>query len=186
MTSSEDASALEPALVGAVSGIFCAYRYQNVAITFWFGPATMESLVVFERGANDNAQLHPQGFSLINIMVPGGRSLPSAEVRAKFAQIAAEHAQRTAAVAVLIPGTGFWASAMRGMITALSMMSPRDYELQTFGNFPQMIEWLVPVHARRTSVAIEPRELLRALQTAEARALETRASHDVGAPPREQ
>lgn len=156
-----------PEKLGAVDGVYSAYRYRNVTITFWFGAATMESLISFERGANEARALQPEGLSIVNIMVPGGRSMPSAEVRQKLGQIAATYAAHTAAVAVVIPGTGFWASALRGLVTAISMFVPRGYNLEIFGSFQEVAAWLPPVHAARTGVSIDGRELLRAMRAAE-------------------
>src|SRR5262249_48058180 len=148
--------------------VFTAYRYKNVAIAFWFNAATPESLVHFERAAQATCELLPEGLSLVNIMVPGGRSMPSAEVRKKLGQIAHEHAKSTAAVGVMIPGSGFWASALRGLVTAVSMLMPRSYKLEICSSLREVAEWLAPVHSAGTGAAIDAPELLRALHAAEA------------------
>lgn len=157
-------------VIKIVSGVYSAYRWKNVAVTFWFDAATMESLRSFERGASETCALHPEGLSLVMIMVPGGRSMPSAEVRAKFGQISAMHAQFIAAAAVLIPGTGFWPSAIRGLVTAISLLAPPKYDFEVFDSLSDVASWLTPIHAARTGVELDHQVLLRVMQAAQSHA----------------
>lgn len=161
--------------LNSVPDVYTAYLWQNVAITLWFGPATLESCVILERGCRKQAAEHPEGLSLVNIMIPGGRSMPGAEVRSELTRIMRDHTQHAAAVAVIIPGSGFWASALRSLVVALSMLRPRDMQLQIFGSAPPLVEWLLPLHAARTGVQLDAAELLSALREAEREAASIKA-----------
>ena len=161
--------------LNSVPDVYSAYLWKNVAITLWFGAATTESCVSLERGCRKQAAEHPQGLSLVNIMIPGGRSMPGAAVRAELSRILRDHSQHAAAIAVIIPGSGFWASALRSMVVALSMLRPRDMQLSIFGSAPPLVEWLLPLHAARTGVQLQAAELLAALREAEREALVIKA-----------
>jgi hypothetical protein len=149
-----------------IPGTFAAYLWKNVVIATWFRPLSMAELPQFEAGCKARCAEHPEGMSVINIMVPGGKSMPTAEARAELGRIMREYEAFSAEVAVIIPGDGFWASALRGLITALSMLAPR-YRLRIAGNFLEVAEYLPEPHRQRTGVTIDPKELLRALRWVE-------------------
>lgn len=153
--------------VNTVPDVYSVYTWENVAFMFWFGPPTLESCAVLERGSQKQHAEHPEGLSLVNVMVPGGRSMPSAEVRTEITRIMRESTKNAAAIGVIIPGTGFWASALRGMVLALSMMRSRQLPLQIFADATELAEWLVPIHGERTGVRFQAAELVRALKEAE-------------------
>ncbi len=157
--------------VDSVRDVFAGYVYRNVLITFWFGPATMQSLEVYEQSAKVRVAQNPQGLSVVNIMVPGGQSMPTAQARSRLGQIATEHAKAVAAVVVMVPGAGFWASALRGLVTAVSMLVPRDVRFHICGSLREVAEWLPPQHRERTGIAIDAQALLRVLQAAQEAAL---------------
>jgi len=161
------ASALGLTLASAVDRVYTSYVWKNVVIVVWFDAATVESILVFERSCQERAQKHPQGMSSVHIMVPGGKSLPTAEARAELSRVMREYAQYSAATAVVIPGTGFWASALRGMITAVSMLARTSANPRICGDFAAVAAWLPEVHEQRTGVRISANELVSALQSAE-------------------
>jgi len=170
-------SGLNPQLthLNSVPEVYSAYIWKNVVITLWFGAATLESCASLERGTRKQTAEHPEGLSMVNIMVPGSRSLPGAAVRAELARIMREHATHAAAIAVIIPGSGFWASALRSVVVALSMLRPRDMQLSIFDSAPPLAEWLAPLHGARTGVQLAAAELLGVLREAEREAAAARA-----------
>lgn len=167
-SSSQDfrSSLAEPPVVASetVAGVYASYAWLNVAIIIWFGPATIESVAVFERGCKAGRELFPQGMSSIHIMVPGGRSLPSSEARSELIRVFREYAPQSAANAVIIPGTGFWAGAMRSLITALCVLARTTTSPHVFADASEVSEWLPPVHFARTGVQLNPHRLSEVLQ----------------------
>jgi hypothetical protein len=159
-----------------IPGVYTGYVYLNVNFVFWFGPATLESCALLDEDGRKRAAEHPEGLSSINVMVPGGRGLPEAAARAELARIMHDHGKSTAAVAVIIPGSGFFVSAMRSLIAALSMVRPQGMPLQTFGDAAQLSEWLAPIHSERTGVPLTAAELLSLFQQAERALAETAAA----------
>ncbi|HET8937025.1 MAG TPA: hypothetical protein VFN67_26465 [Polyangiales bacterium] len=157
--------------VSAYPGVHSSFVWQNVAITVWFGPATMQSLVEFDKGCRSFCGKHPEGISSVHIMVPGGKSMPTAEARAEVGRIMRENAKTTAAAAALVPGNGFWASALRSMVTAILMLAPRSFAFRMFGELSELADWLAPLHSHGTGVEVQPVDLLRALRHVHSTAL---------------
>lgn len=151
------------------------FAWKNLAITVWSGPATMASLTVFEQGCRSICAKHPEKICSVHIMAPAGKSMPSAEARDQVGRILSENAVHTAAAAALVPGDGFWASALRSMVTSILMMAPRSMPFRTFGDLAQLAEWLAPLHSRGTGVEVEPSELLQALRYVQHSALRAAA-----------
>ena len=153
--------------LGAVAGVYTAYIWKNVTFTFWFGAATLESCATMEEGCRKCAAEHPERLSSINVMIPGGRNMPDAAARAEIVRIVREYGNSTAALAVLIPGSGFWASALRSVTVALSMVRPQGMPMQIFGDTAQLSDWLAPIHSERTGVPLTAAELLSVIQELE-------------------
>ncbi|MET0390851.1 MAG: hypothetical protein ABW321_33065 [Polyangiales bacterium] len=160
-------SQLQPTLRTVIPGVYSAYVYKNVSILVWFGPMLMEDVATFEQGCQAMCEIHPEGVSSVNIIVPGGRSMPTAEVRSELTKVLARYSPHTAGAAVVIRGDGFWASALRGMIIALSLLLPRRRHFQIFGSLDAAAEWLPALHAEKTGVTIGSDELLTVLQQVE-------------------
>lgn len=152
--------------VSAYPGIHASYLWQNLAITLWFNAATMDSLARYAEGGARFCGNHPEGISTVHIMVPGGKSMPTAEARAELGRIIRELSQNAVAAVAIIPGSGFWASAMRGLVTAVAMLAPRGFNLQTFASISQAAQWLAPIHSSGTGVRVESAELERILEHA--------------------
>jgi len=159
-----------------VPGVYTTYIWRNVTVTFWFGPIDMEGCAELERGCRKIAAEHPEGVTAVNVMIPGGGSMPSAAARAELARIMREYNQSAAAIPIILAGDGFWASAVRGMIASLAMLRPRRLQLQIFGTAAAAVEWLLPLHAAATGVQLDAAELRLVLQEAERAAASTRAA----------
>jgi hypothetical protein len=159
---------LELRLRTAVPGIYSGYIWKNIAIVLWFAPANLETLPIFEESCKALVREHPEGLSAVSIIVPGGRGLPDPQVRRELARIMSDNVDRFAAMAVLLPGTGFWASTMRGMLTALSMLVRQPHRMQIFGTYSEVVKWLLPLHTARTNTHIDAVQLRAVLRIVEA------------------
>jgi hypothetical protein len=151
--------------LSSVPGTYYAYLWHNVVIAVWLGPMTVESIPVIEQGCRVRGETHPEGVSTIHILVPGGSGLPTSEARSELGRIAREYGPQSPMNGVVIPGGGFWASAMRGVVTALSLLSPRN-KLRMFATLRELASWLPPLHEQHTGTAVDPAELLSALEQA--------------------
>lgn len=150
-----------------IPGVCSAYAWKNISIALWFGPLALEEVPIFERACQQRVEQCPEGLSSVHIMVPGGKSMPTPETRAELTRVLREYAQSATAVAVVIPGSGFWTSALRGLITAISVLARTPIKPQICSNFADVCDWLPRMHLERTGVHLDPKELLEALHQAE-------------------
>jgi hypothetical protein len=87
-----------------------------------------------------------------------GVKMPSPEVRKAAADAVALTAATTRADVRVLPGDGFWASAQRGILTAIEMMRPDSVPRRTFRHLREGVSFLV---ARLEKDASFARELER-------------------------
>ena len=78
--------------------------------------------------------------------------MPEADVRAAVLAMSSHFAPRTACLAVVLMGAGFWASALQSVLTALRMLAPHRSGLMRFSREPaELCDWFPAEHTRRTS-----------------------------------
>lgn len=152
-------------LMHAYEGVYAAYAWKDVIITVWFNPATVESVAAFAAGCKKLEGTSAR-VSTVHLMVPGGRTLPSTEARHALIRVFKDYAPYTVSVAVVIPGTGFWAGAIRSLVTALTIVVPGVNPPRIFADIDGVAAWLPEVHREKTGNVLEPAELFRALREA--------------------
>jgi len=158
---------VELSVLGADPGIVMVYGWQNMTFAIWRAPASASSIELLRRLGALLHERYPQGISSVHVLAPGQTQLPSADVRAGFVRLINEHADWLGGNAVVIASSGFWASAMRSVVTAMRVLGPRTLELRIHSRLDEVAQWLPASHLKRTGVKIEPDELLRALRQAE-------------------
>lgn len=149
---------------GGVPGVFTSFVWQNLAVTVWCSAPNMESLAAFGQRSRAFCAAHPEGFSSVHVMIPGGTAMPTSEVRAELSRIINESAPHVAAGAALIAGDGFWASALRGLVTALTLLMPRSLAPRIYAQQEPLADWLAPLHSERTGVQVQASEVLQVLR----------------------
>jgi hypothetical protein len=172
-----DATADELKRLDGVPGVMTLYGLANITIIVWWSganPAAVQRLhLLTERRRRE----HPTGLSAVHI-VKGDLILPDQTTRDAFVKLMKDSDSAMAAVAVVIGGSGFWASAARSAITGMRVLSRSAFEMRLHGQIAEVLNWLPDKHAKRTGVVIDPERLRRALESASAseRALERAAS----------
>jgi hypothetical protein len=107
-----------------------------------------------------------QRFSWIHI-IRDKAGLPDGAARSGFARIMQERSAELGCVAVVVGGTGFWASAMRNAVIGLRVLAPRKFELRLHGTIDEVVEWLPAAHEKVSGIQISPATLQRLLAEAE-------------------
>jgi hypothetical protein len=158
------------AVVGEFPTVYRTWLWRNVIIASWFGhpasaPAVLHLATITEQVLE---RLGPGRVSYVHL-VPSGLALPDAQTRAAFLEITHKHAANTACVAVVIAGSGFWASAMRSFVTGFRMLAPRLFALRISAAVPELLPWFPEEHARFTGVQLDGDELVRQVEYALAR-----------------
>lgn len=137
-------------------------RSQDVAICVWATDVTPTLVEEYGKLLDHMATMH-QLFSMIHI-APTARPLPSGEVRSAFARIADQHADRILLTAVMIVGGGFWASAVRSMITSVQVITRRKLNARVCGSTDEVLTWLAPEHSARTGQQLDVPQLRAAIE----------------------
>jgi hypothetical protein len=135
---------------------------KNLAVAIWTGQATGPAAeLVVQTLERPEARGGRQSFvHVIHNQLP----LPDAEAREVFMRTMKDYAPRLACIAIVVLGSGFWASAMRNAVIGMRVFAPRGFEFRVFGSCAEVVEWLPTCHQKETGVAIAPSDLSRWLQ----------------------
>lgn len=155
------------ALLSHVEGEHATYVWKNLLLSLWIGESTLNGLASYDQNFQPFLARNPRGVSSINLVVPGKYAVPGSEVRREFSRFTAQYGPLIAATAIVIPGTGFLSSAVRGVITALTIANPRGLKMHVFENTRAVADWLPTIHSERTGVVISSEELTTLLDSVE-------------------
>jgi hypothetical protein len=144
---------------------FAFYVWRNVNVLVWSGPADVAAVQRMAAFGDQQRRHHPEGSSTVHVIKPHV-GMPDAETRQVLIETIKILSPAVAAVAVVIGGNGFWASATRSVITGATVMARASFEMHMHSSLEQVVTWLPAVHLKKTGVAIQPDELLRVLKTA--------------------
>jgi hypothetical protein len=151
-------------LIGEYPGVVAISAWKNLAICSWTGGAVGPSVDVVVR-AMDKIRPPDQRCSWVHL-IRSGLPLPDSAARSSFIRAMKERQSELACVAIVVGGTGFWASAMRNAIIGLRVLAPRSFEFRLHGAHEEVAAWLPEAHKRQTGVDISAETLLRLLAEA--------------------
>jgi hypothetical protein len=137
---------------------------RNLMIVYWTSRATESAVNRLAAVTERVLERYPAGLSAVHV-IASTAGLPTPEARAGFIKIMREKAAQLACVAVVVGGTGFWASAMRSFVTGLRFMSPRSFDLRLHGAPSEVMMWLPKQHTKLTGVTLDARQLERILES---------------------
>jgi hypothetical protein len=161
-------SEVEVEMAGEVPGVHRVTRWHNVVIVAWLGrptaAATRELGTISGRILGEHAD---QKLSYVH-MVPMAVHLPDSETRTALLDITRAYGQHTACVGVIVRGSGFWASALRSVVTSVQVVAPRTVEIRIHAEIAELLSWFPAEHAQRTGVTLNSAELMRSLSEARA------------------
>lgn len=154
-------------IVGSYPGVYQVQLWKNVSICAWVGRATQpgaeELIGITQRTIA--ALGATQRFSIVHL-VAEGIELPDGGARGVLAQILKDYADHLGCSAVVLGGSGFWASAMRSFITGLRVVAPRTFDVRVHGEIEELREWYPAEHEKRTGVPIDPASFVAELERA--------------------
>lgn len=150
--------------------IFCYSTFRNLTIAVWVGQATVSAVRSMGEISQRMVREHPEGHSSVVFILD---KLPPPQPEARELLNRAFHARNDlACVAVVIEGTGFWASGMRSMIGNAHRAVATATAMHLNTTCEEVAEWLPPQHERRTGVALDPKELVQVLRSVRAHGAE--------------
>lgn len=147
-----------------VSGIFAWRNVIFIFVSAAPGPTSLPRLVSACAAMRERS---PGGGSCV-FVIRANAGRPDSAMRSGVLRIEQEYSEWLGGVGVVIGGSGFWASAMRSVATAMRVASSRKYDMRLFASAQEVAEWLPAVQIKRTGVSLEPAQLLAALQRADA------------------
>jgi hypothetical protein len=140
-------------------------RWKNIVVCAWCGQATgaavetlTSAMVHLHRGpAEVRSYVH---------LVPNRVTLPDAAARAGLTEIMKVYLPHIACVAVVVAGSGFWASAMQNAVIGMRVFLPRSFAFRLHSTNAEVAAWLPSEHTARTGIEIAPNELRELLDAA--------------------
>jgi hypothetical protein len=138
--------------------------YKNVSIVAWATQATLPLVERLESLGAHMASSYLEGHSTVHIILRDTPP-PDAEARAKLLSLTQENAHKLACNVAVIDSGGFWASAMRGLITSFHWLKSRRFKSRTCATIEEVAAWLPAPHLEMTSVPLEQAELLAVLRS---------------------
>ena len=141
-------------------GIYAYDGWKNVSIGVWVGQATLPAVQRLLEMCNEQERAHPDGRSSVVFVLD---QLPGPLPEAQRAMAEVYSSEGLTCAAVILEGTGFWASGIRGMASNLLRTSSGTLALNVFTSIDEAVSWLPPIHQSRTGVALPADDFRRAL-----------------------
>lgn len=158
-------------------GRFRYSLWRNVTVGVWADQATTEAAKRVLELSRSMAKAHDSGHSNV-LFVLNNVAPPTPEANQIFAQMHDQKVSGLACLAIVLEGSGFWASAMRSTITGMRMAGPGLMRLGVADDIDQVLTWFPAEHSARTGVNVSEAELRSVLLT-----LRAEAANDNGVRP---
>lgn len=144
------------------------WSWLNVEIVHWYGRPT--GVAAKTLWTLTNKLLEDAGddtrISFVHV-VSNEVGMPDAETRNVLVESSKQHETRIGVAALVVNGTGFWASALRGVATSITILIPKTVQVRICGSPEELIPWFPTEHERRTGVAIEADAFVHVLAKAQ-------------------
>jgi hypothetical protein len=138
-------------------GVFHYNAWKNVSIGVWVGQATLKAVEsIFPFGKNMMA-LYPDGHSSV-VFILDKLPAPAPDARELLEQLFSSRSA-LACAAVILEGSGFWASGLRSMIANTHRVATGRVKLRVGTSIDEVLEWFPEEHARLTGIDLDRAEL---------------------------
>ena len=151
------------ALLELDPGRFAFSLWRNVSISLWANQPTLAGAERYQALSKRLDNELPEGRSHVTFIL-NNIAAPTPEANAIFAHVTGYRMTTLKCMAIVLEGTGFWASGIRGLITNLTMSSAEPVLMDIGETIERVVEWLPVHHAQRTTVQLDPAELKRVLE----------------------
>ncbi|MET0595143.1 MAG: hypothetical protein ABW133_20755 [Polyangiaceae bacterium] len=142
----------EPIIHQGTEGVFFG-SWKNVLVSIWEAQGTIVAVDRMLDAVAAMPRISPKR-SDIYVIAEGAR-LPESGVRDHFVEVIQSHSADLACVAVVVEGSGFWASALRSFVTGLHWLAPRSFDFKLHGSIDDVITHLPPVHERLSGIHLD-------------------------------
>jgi hypothetical protein len=145
-----------------VPGVFHYNSWRNVSIGVWVGQATLAAVEKLMSFGREIAELYPDGHSSV-VFILDKLPAPPVDAREALGQLFAARSS-LACTAVILEGSGFWASGLRSMIANTHRTATGSVKLRVGTSIDEVLEWFPTEHARLTGIELDPQQLRTELQ----------------------
>jgi len=156
------APAETPTVAFATDGCVMA-SWGNLILVAWGIQSSLSLVDELRRLITRVAGEHTK-ISLVHVCI-GALPLPTKEVRGAFASMTHEFADKLSCVGVSIGEEGFWASAVRSVVTHLQSISQRGPKAQLCGSVEEVSTYMARAHVTEAGVLVDARALHQALES---------------------
>ena len=166
------ASATASTVLRTQPGIYEYRAWENISVGVWVGQATREAVVGIYDIMREMNERHPNGHSSV-VFILDQLPAPTAEAQQEFTKLFSAPAEHMYS-AVVLEGSGFWASGLRAMIRNAHDASNGAMHIRIGTTVDEIMQWFPEVHEKATGRALHPRltrhALLQIRETGEANA----------------
>jgi hypothetical protein len=143
------------------------WSVDNVALFLWHESITLEVAAGLAELTEPMRERYPTGMSIVHM---GNLQIAKLDpaTRAELARHRERNRRYVAATAVVSLRGGFWASALRSVITGMFVLAKTENEIRINASTEEVLAWLPDANERKTGVAVDREELRRVLTHAEA------------------
>lgn len=136
---------------------------ENVTLYTWRSTVTSRDADDFHERTQRIYDRYPQGVSIVH-WVGSGPKLPDSKVRERLMRTMRHFASMPGVNSVILTADGFWASAVRAMISGLAMGTIALTDLQITGSVDEAMDWFPEAHRKITGVTLARANLEYALR----------------------
>ena len=103
--------------------------WKSIVAIVWRGETTLEAVATLRAACGELANAQPQGIGVLTIVGPNA-PLPAHAARKAIAKVLAEGSALIKCSALVIEGSGFRASAVRSVVTGLTLLAKQPFPHQ--------------------------------------------------------
>lgn len=131
----------------------------NMVAVGWRGAMDDAAVAQLGQVAHDlKERAGPVRHSYIHLMTERVQ-LPDANTRNAIAKVLPGLTEHVGVVVVVLDGSGFWVSALRGFLTGVRVLAPRNFDIRAESSLENVLSWLPAEHEKRTGVAFSREQL---------------------------
>jgi hypothetical protein len=145
-------------IVSTEPGVYGYESWKNMTIGVWVGQATLQAVRGVHALSREMELQYPEGRSSI-VFVADQVAAPTPEARQEM--VAVYERPGLQCTAIILEGSGFWASGIRSMTSNLHRAAGSSMRLRVHTTIDEVIAWMPAEHQRCTGVALDCEELKR-------------------------
>lgn len=148
--------------LGGEPGVVSFYGFENITIVVWHAKPTLTAAQHLSRVSIRRRAEFENGISVIHL-VQGTFEMPDSPTRDAFVKLLRDGGGKLAVLCVIVGTGGFWASALRSLVTGLRVLSRGTFDLGLHVDVRAGVDHLTPRHLTQTGVPIDPEQLFSEL-----------------------